>query len=538
MASAFQPPSVPSSTRLSFRHGQLQPQLQLQRLRTKQSLSLLHASSPSSDTEQQQQQEEQQQVDAEKQFDEFLSDGNLRRAIRYFKDHPGLDMTRQRWSTVFDTMEDRLRNAEQERTNSNNNNNDPNGNGMGQMPARGEAFPLNTPARAEVTDMYTTLKDLQHLRLFGAVDTKEPLAAGSHTVTPVLLEQVSGMSMQAMTPKPTNTLLIAGVVLSAVEAFISAYFGLDFNVLVFATLAGAFADQVLVNGAIFDTFVKFFYPSINNKILRHEAGHFLAAYLLGCPVEGFVLSPWAARADARFEKSGVTAGTSFFDPTLSEQINSSVVSRSSLDRYSIIVMAGIAAEAMLYGQADGGAGDEAALVSFLSQLNGSPKPGKLPPWNDISIRNQARWGALQAVLMMKEYRPCYDALVDTLERGGSLGDCIFAIEKAGRDNNLRPADKPLGYILDEGLFGEWSKELPADPTTEGTVGNTAATTGTAATNSNQGSSTSQTNAAGAALAAVPAVPSKEDALEMLKQYRKQTESRLKEIEEQLGGNDS
>ena len=39
----------------------------------------------------------------------------------------------------------------------------------------------------------------------------------------------------------------------------------------------------------------------------------MAAYLLGCPVEGCVLSAWAASRDPRFVGA---AGTLFFDPEL------------------------------------------------------------------------------------------------------------------------------------------------------------------------------------------------------------------------------
>jgi len=176
-------------------------------------------------------------------------------------------------------------------------------------------------------------------------------------------------------------------------------------------------------------------------------------------VEGIVLSAWAALQDRRFGARQVSAGTSFFDPELSNQINSNgQVTRSAVDRYSIIVMAGIAAEADYYGRADGGAGDEMALVAFLSQLNAGKAAGA---WNAETIKNQARWGALQAVLMMREYKPAYDALVDALERGGTLGDCIYAIERAARENNLKPLERPLGFIVDGPEGQTWTTEDPA-----------------------------------------------------------------------------
>lgn len=163
--------------------------------------------------------------------------------------------------------------------------------------------------------------------------------------------------------------------------------------------------------------------------------------------------------DPRFGSRGVSAGTSFFDQDLSDQINKGEIKKSSIDRYSVIVMAGIAAEALKYGQADGGAGDELALIGFLSNLNSSSKN---PSWNDLAIRNQARYAVLNAILMLREYQECYDALVDALERGGSLGDCIYAIENAGRTHNKEPLEKPLGYIVEKPGETEevWMTSLP------------------------------------------------------------------------------
>lgn len=225
---------------------------------------------------------------------------------------------------------------------------------------------------------------------------------------------------------------------------------------------------------------------------------------MGCPVEGIVLSAWAALQDQRFGSRQVSAGTSFFDPELSSQINSNgQLTRSALDRYSIIVMAGIAAEAEQYGGADGGAGDEMALVAFLSRLNG----GKAGTWNSDLIRNQARWGALQAVLMIREYRPAYDALVDALERGGELGDCIYAIEKAARDNNLKPLREPLGYIQE----GKWTTEMPSSlRTLEPVPASQSASQSTAAVAFDE-----------------------EASLSSLSQYRAEVEQRLREVERKL-----
>jgi hypothetical protein len=217
---------------------------------------------------------------------------------------------------------------------------------------------------------------------------------------------------------------------------------------------------------VFETALRIFRPEMTTRITKHEAGHFLCAYLLGCPVEGVVLSTWAALQDGRFAGragSAVSAGTSYYDIDLSEQIAGlKPLTRDSIDRYSIIVMGGIAAEAIEYGRADGGAGDEEALVRFLRSLN-PRSTNAVAAWTPELIRNQARWGATQAVLLMKEYKPCYDALVDALERGGDLGQCIVAIEEAAEKNGLGWLRHSSGTILEEGDFGKW---VPYDGTTE------------------------------------------------------------------------
>jgi len=385
-------------------------------------------------------------------------------------------------------------------------------------------YPLESPARMEMTDLYQTLQTKNELQVFGACGNspigpnKHLPAEGSKIVTPNLLETITGLSMVALTPQPTNSLLLAGVGLALLEGLTSVVTGIDINVLIIATLLFALLDQVLVSGAVFETAIKIVQPNVNQKILRHEAGHFLCAYLLGCPVEGCVLSSWVALKDSRFggRQNAVSAGTSFFDPELSAQVNGKQpLSRSSIDRYSIIVMGGIAAEASYFGRADGGAGDEMALVQFLSNIN--PRGGGALTWTPESIKNQARWGALQAVLLLRQYQPSYDALVDALERGGELGDCIYAIESAAKENNLQPLQQPLGYILDDGLYGSWSKVMPTPMETD-----SAPTT-----------SMSSTTEIVTETSAAPAQADLESSEKQLQEYRKMMEEKLKDIDEQL-----
>jgi hypothetical protein len=318
--------------------------------------------------------------------------------------------------------------------------------------------------RSRMTSLYRLLREEGRLEVFGAVGRPPPSGvpvyptSGSKLISPTLLEEITNMEMISLTPRPTNLLLYGGVALAVLEGFASLYLGINFNLLVACTILLAVMDQALVSGAIFETALRMARPEMSGRITRHEAGHFLCAYLLGCPVEGVVLSTWAALNDGRFggrSARAVSAGTSYYDLDLSEQISGTKpLTRESIDRYSIIVMGGIAAEAIEFGRADGGAGDEDALVRFLRSLNPRSQ-NAVSAWTPDLIRNQARWGATQAVLLLREYKPCYDALVDALERGGDLGQCIVAIEEAAKREKKGRLQKPLGIVTEEGEFGKW-----------------------------------------------------------------------------------
>jgi hypothetical protein len=450
--------------------------------------------------------------DVDDALEKSLQENQLQKAVQILRDNPNLEISRKRWSQIFDVIETSTAEADEQSINTRNE----------------QAIPMLSKARKDMSDMYEILKEQGHLTLFGALSKDNLPAGGSKNVAPTLLEKITNLSMTSLTPKPSNTLLYAGIAVALLEGMASVAYGIDLNLLVLATIAAAMSDRILLNGALSESLVKVLAPETQPKITRHEAGHFLCAYLLGCPVEGYVLSAWAAMQDPRFGTRAVSAGTSFFDPVLTSQIESTKITRSSIDRYSIIVMAGIAAEAINYGRADGGAGDEMALIQFLLQLNGGSPTSVTTPWNELSIRNQARWGAMQAVLILREYKESYDALVDILERGGSLADCIYAIENAARKSGKGPLKEPLGYILDKGTDGDWVKELP-EPKESVSVGVSTSPLVTSTTSATTTSSLSTTKLE-------PKSPEK--SLEELREYKESVKSKIEEINKKLANLDS
>ncbi len=144
----------------------------------------------------------------------------------------------------------------------------------------------------------------------------------------------------------------------------------------------------------------------------------MITYLLGVPIRGCVTNAFDARQ--KYPDLRGQAGTIYYDTKLGDEIAKNKVTRTSLDRMSVITMAGIAAEALRFDKAEGGIVDEQQLISFFTSIQ--------PPWNLLRIQGQARWAVLQAILLIKEHEKSFNALVEALNEGKSIGDCIYAIE--------------------------------------------------------------------------------------------------------------
>ncbi|MDZ7961499.1 MAG: ATP-dependent Zn protease [Aulosira sp. DedQUE10] len=153
-----------------------------------------------------------------------------------------------------------------------------------------------------------------------------------------------------------------------------------------------------------------------DRILHHEAGHFLVAHLLDIPVTAYTLSAWEAWKQGQPGQGGVT----FNDAELASQLDVGKISAHILDRYCTVWMAGIAAETLVFQNAQGGADDRSKLAGVLKNIGFS---------GDNSQQKQ-RFHTLQAKTLLQENWSSYKALVEAMRQNSTVAACQIAIENA------------------------------------------------------------------------------------------------------------
>jgi len=150
-----------------------------------------------------------------------------------------------------------------------------------------------------------------------------------------------------------------------------------------------------------------------DRIICHEAGHFLVAYLLEIPVSGYALSAWEAFRQGQSAQGGVR----FEDQQLALELQKGMISDKLLDRYFTVWMAGIAAEDLVYGNAEGGEEDRGKIAAILRQLK-RPAESKL----------KQSWASLQARTLLENHQSAHKALVKAMTEKASVPDCYQAIQ--------------------------------------------------------------------------------------------------------------
>lgn len=150
------------------------------------------------------------------------------------------------------------------------------------------------------------------------------------------------------------------------------------------------------------------------RIVRHEAGHFLAAHLLEIPVTGYTLSAWEA---FRQGQPGL-GGVSFGSQELEQAAQQGKLPAQLFDRYCTVLMAGIAAESLVYDTPEGGEDDRQAFRLLWRQTQRPIAEGE----------QKEKWALFQAKSLLQTHWNAYEALVMAMEQRISVEDCAKAIE--------------------------------------------------------------------------------------------------------------
>lgn len=157
-----------------------------------------------------------------------------------------------------------------------------------------------------------------------------------------------------------------------------------------------------------------FSPEHRARVIRHEAGHFLAAHLLEIPVTGYSLSAWEAFRKGQPGQGGVSFGSEEFD----QAVEQGTISGQLVDRFCTVLMAGATAETLVYGEAQGGTDDRQKMQLLWAELRRPDQEGAL----------KERWSKLQAKTLLEEHWSAYEALVTAMETQAPVEVCCQAIE--------------------------------------------------------------------------------------------------------------
>ncbi len=144
------------------------------------------------------------------------------------------------------------------------------------------------------------------------------------------------------------------------------------------------------------------------RIVHHEAGHFLVAYLLGIPITGYTLSAWESFRQGRSAQGGVV-----FAPPPTD------ISNQLLQQYCTVWMAGIAAEKLMYDRAEGGSEDRQKLRGILFIAGNQQQ----------EIVRQENSAALQAKTLIQTHWEAYQAVVIKMSERETVDDCCKAIDR-------------------------------------------------------------------------------------------------------------
>ncbi len=148
-------------------------------------------------------------------------------------------------------------------------------------------------------------------------------------------------------------------------------------------------------------------PRYRQRILHHEAGHFIAAYVLQLPIQDYTLSVWEAYRAGHAQAVGVQVAF---------PLDSTSLSPAVLKSLATVWMAGGVAETLVYGTAAGDASDRQQLAQILAQL------GLHKTTHEAQAQQQARQ-------LLQQHWSCYQAILPLLAQRTPVAECYAALKQ-------------------------------------------------------------------------------------------------------------
>ncbi|GLC40871.1 hypothetical protein PLESTB_000013900 [Pleodorina starrii] len=153
------------------------------------------------------------------------------------------------------------------------------------------------------------------------------------------------------------------------------------------------------------------FPDYRDRVLKHEAAHFLLGYLLGVPVTGYSVELGREH-------------TEFAEAKLQQRIIERTLSDEEIDSLALVAVAGIAAEGREYEEVMGQTADLFDLQRLLLRSR--------TRLSDAQQQNVTRWAVWAAAGLLRTHAKEHGALVEAMRRGASMAECVQAIEAADK----------------------------------------------------------------------------------------------------------
>lgn len=145
------------------------------------------------------------------------------------------------------------------------------------------------------------------------------------------------------------------------------------------------------------------------RIIFHEAGHFLTAHVNQIPIQSYTLTAWETLTKKNTGNGGVIFNTKFLQENPQDMREKNLF----LEKIGVVLMAGIAAENIFYQSSQGGEEDKIKFQQIYTQLSDEI----------INIAVRQRLAILQATTIIKTHQEAYLKLVDLMKQRKSVTEC-------------------------------------------------------------------------------------------------------------------